>query len=280
MQTRAFGGTAVRVPVIGQGTYRVEEGNRRETVRAIRAGLDAGATHVDTAEMYGDGTVEEILAEALAGRRDEVFLVSKVLPENASRRGTIEACEKSLARLHTDRLDGYLLHWAGPHPLIETFAAFEQLLATGKILSYGVSNFDEREMTKALRLVGGGRIACNQVLYHLQDRKIEHAVLPLCEKHGVAVVGYTPFGDSFPGPATPGGRILAEIAANHGATPRQVTLAYLTRKPALFAIPKASKADHVRENAGAERLTLTSADIARIESAFPLPKRKKRFGIL
>jgi len=280
MQTRVFGSTGIRVPVVGQGTYRMEGDNRREAVRALRAGLDAGATHVDTAEMYGDGRVEEILAEALAGRRDEVYLVSKVLPQNASRRGAVEACEKTLARLHTDRLDCYLLHWAGSHPLIETFAAFEQLLATGKILSYGVSNFDERELAKAVRLLGPGRIACNQVLYHLADRKIEHAVLPLCEKHGIALVGYTPFGDAFPGPSTAGGRVLAEIAANHGATPRQAALAFLTRKPALFAIPKAAKAPHATENAVAGDLTLTGADIARIDAAFPLGKRKKRFGIL
>jgi diketogulonate reductase-like aldo/keto reductase len=280
VQTRVFGSTAVRVPVIGQGTFRMESDDRREAVRAVRAGLDAGAMHIDTAEMYGDGRVEEILAEALAGRRDEVFLVSKVLPENASRQGTLRACERSLARLRSDRLDCYLLHWLGEHPLEDTFAAFEELLASGKILSWGVSNFDDRELEQAVRLVGPGRIACNQVLYHLEDRQIERALLPLCEKYGVALVGYTPFGDRFPKAASPGGRALAEIAAAHGATPRQVALAFLTRKPALFAIPKAARPPHARENAAAADLSLSAGDVARIEAAFPLGKRKRRLGIL
>ena len=170
-------------------------------------------THIDTAEMYGAGAAEQIVGEAIAGRRDEVFLVSKVLPQNASRRGTLTACERSLARLNTDRLDCYLLHWRGQHPLEDTFAAFEQLLTEGKILSWGVSNFDVADLEEASAIAQPGHIACNQVLYHLQERAIEHTVLPWCEEHGVAVVGYSPFGHgSFPGPRTSGGRVLQQIA--------------------------------------------------------------------
>src|SRR3712207_5602580 len=180
--------------------------------------------------MYGDA--ESVVGEAITGRRDEVFLVSKVLPSNASRRGAIAACERSLARLGTDRLDCYLLHWPGPHPLEDTISAFEELKAAGKILSWGVSNFDVEKLDEALGLADEGRIACNQVLYHLGERAIEHAVLPWCEAHEVAVVAYSPFGQGrFPEPDSPGGRVLSEIAAAHGATPRQVALAFLTRKP-------------------------------------------------
>jgi diketogulonate reductase-like aldo/keto reductase len=253
----------------------MERDDRRAAVAALRAGLDAGATHVDTAEMYGSGRVEEIVAEAIAGRRDEVFLVSKVLPENASRRGTVAACERSLRRLCTDRLDGYLLHWAGEHPLADTIAAFEALVAAGKIRCFGVSNFDERELAEAVRIAGPGRIACNQVLYHLGERRIEHAVFPFCEAHGIAVVGYSPFGSGrFPGPRSAGGRVLAEIAASRGATPRQVALAFLVRRPSLFAIPKSSNAGRAAENAGAARLALGEDEIARLESAFPLGPRR------
>jgi diketogulonate reductase-like aldo/keto reductase len=212
-----------------------------------------------------------VVAEAIAGRRDEVFLVSKVLPQNASRKGTVAACERSLARLQTDRLDCYLLHWRGGYPLEDTFAAFEQLLGEGKILSWGVSNFDVPDLEEVEEIAGPGRLACNQVLYHLQERAIEHAVLPWCEGHGVAVVAYSPFGHgAFPGPDTKGGRVLAEIAAAHRATPRQVALRFLVRRPALFAIPKASNPEHAAENAGAGDLRLTEAELARIDKAFPL----------
>ena len=176
-------------------------------------------THIDTAEMYGSGVAEELIAEAIGGQRDEVFLVSKVLPQNASRSGTITACDRSLARLHTDRLDCYLLHWRGEHPLEETIDAFEQLRSAGKILSWGVSNFDEADLDDAWAIAGEGRLTCNQVLYHLKERAIEHAVIPWCERHGVAVVAYSPYGHGdFPGPSAKGGRVLAEIAAAHRAT--------------------------------------------------------------
>jgi diketogulonate reductase-like aldo/keto reductase len=226
-------------------------------------------THIDTAEMYGDAEI--MISEAIEGRRDEVFLVSKVLPENSSRTGTILACERSLARLNTDYLDSYLLHWRGEHPLEGAFASFERLKQAGKILSWGVSNFDVPDLEDALEIAGEGRIACNQVLYHLEERAIEHAVLPWCEHHEVAVVAYSPFGHgSFPGPRTRGGRVLQEIAEAHNATPRQIALAFLVRRPSLFAIPKASRPEHAEENAKAGDLRLTPGELARIDNAFPL----------
>lgn len=249
----------------------MERDDRASAIAALRRGLDLGMTHIDTAELYGSGTVEELVAEAITGRRDEVFLVSKVLPDNASRKGTVAACERSLARLKTDRLDCYLLHWPGQHPLEGTIAAFEQLRRGGKILSWGVSNFDVSDLEAAWKIAGEGRIACNQVLYHLGERAIEHAVIPWCEKHGVAVVAYSPFGSGrFPGPRTMGGRVLQEIAAAHKATGRQVALRFLVRRPPLFAIPKAANPEHAAENAGAGELMLTQREIARIEAAFPL----------
>jgi diketogulonate reductase-like aldo/keto reductase len=233
-------------------------------------------THLDTAEMYLSGGAEEVIAEAIAGRRDEVFLVSKVLPHNASRSGTVAACEGSLARLKTDRLDCYLLHWRGAHPLEDTIAAFEQLRGAGKILSWGVSNFDVADLEEALRIAGEGRLACNQVLYHLRERAIDHAVLPWCEEHGVAVVAYSPFGHgSFPGPRSRGGQVLEEIAAVRRTTARQVALRFLLRRPSLFVIPKASDPEHAAENAEAGDLQLSDAELARIDEAFPLGPRPR-----
>ncbi|GJD47339.1 2,5-diketo-D-gluconic acid reductase B [Methylobacterium crusticola] len=279
MRRQPFGQTGPAVPVIGQGTWYLDAGEPTVAAAALRKGLDVGMSHVDTAEMYGEA--EPLVAEALADRRDEIFLVSKVLPGNASRRGTVEACERSLRRLRTDRLDCYLLHWRGRHPLPETIAAFEDLVRAGKILSWGVSNFDAGDLDEALALAGPGRIACNQVLYHLEERAIEHAVLPWCRAHGVAVVAYSPFGhDRFPGPATPSGRVLAEVAAAHGATPRQVALAALTRGAGVFAIPKASSPAHAAENAGGGSLTLGAADLARIDAAFPLGPEPRHLPML
>lgn len=269
MRTHVFGPTKRAVAAIGQGTWNLERASRKDAVAALRRGLDLGMTHIDTAEMYGSGESEEYVAEAIAGRRNEVFLVSKVLPSNASRKGTIKACEQSLKRLKVERLDCYLLHWRGDFPLADTIAAFEELAKGGKIAAWGVSNFDADDLEEALGIAGPGKIACNQVLYHLQERAIEHAVLPWCESHGVALVGYTPFGNRFPGPSSAGGRVLAEIAAAHEATPRQVALAFLTRKTSLFAIPKASSTAHTEENAGAGTLRLTAAELARIDAAFP-----------
>jgi diketogulonate reductase-like aldo/keto reductase len=266
-----FGKSPREAPVIGQGTWYQEDDDLATAVAALRRGLSMGMTHIDTAEMYGSGAAEEIVGQAIAGRRDDVFLVSKVLPQHASREGTVAACEASLDRLGTDRLDCYLLHWRGEYPLEETVAAFEQLLGDGKILFWGVSNFDVSDLEELLAIGGKGGPVCNQVLYHLRERAIEHAVLPWCEKYGLAVVGYSPFGHGdFPGPDTMGGRMLGRIAHAHQATPRQVALRFLVRRPELFTIPKASSPDHVAENARAGDIRLTEAEIEEIDRAFPL----------
>ncbi|MDP9122245.1 MAG: aldo/keto reductase, partial [Acidobacteriota bacterium] len=221
MLERTFGPTGAQVPVVGQGTWNLELGDRRAAVAALARGLELGMNHIDTAELYGRGKAEELVGEAIAGRRDEVFLVSKVLPENASRQGTVAACEQSLRRLGTDRLDVYLLHWPGHHPLAETIEAFEALQAAGKIRAWGLSNFDEEQLAQAIRIAGPGRVACDQVLYHLDQRSIEHAVLPFCERHGIAVVAYSPLGSgSFPSDASGRGKVLAEIAAAHRVSPQ------------------------------------------------------------
>jgi diketogulonate reductase-like aldo/keto reductase len=281
MQHHRFGPTRRDVSVIGQGTWYIESGDPRAAAASLRKGLDLGLTHIDTAEMYGSGRAEDIVGSAIAGRRDDVFLVSKVLPQNASRQGTIAACERSLARLKTDRLDCYLLHWRGEHPLAATIAAFEQLQHDGKILAWGVSNFDVGDLEEALAVAGKDRIACNQVLYHLEERAIEHAVLPWCEQHKVTVVAYSPFGHGrFPGPRSAGGRVLQEIADAHGATPRQVALSFLVRRPSLLAIPKAASAAHAADNAGAGGIKLGAADIARIEKAFPRGPRPRSLPML
>jgi diketogulonate reductase-like aldo/keto reductase len=248
-------------------------------VAALRRGLDLGMAHIDTAEMYGDA--EPVVAEAIAGRRDEVFLVSKVLPSNASRRGTITACERSLKRLKTDRLDCYLLHWRGQYPLADTVAAFDDLIRAGKIRSWGVSNFDAADLDELLGVAGEGAIACNQVLYHLQERAIEHAVIPWCETHRVAVVAYSPFGhDDFPAPQSAGGKVLQRIAAAHGAKPRQVALSFLTRRPSVLAIPKAASAAHAADNAGAGDLVLGADEVALLEQAFPRGREPRRLPML
>src|SRR5262245_8230474 len=276
MKTRALGSSGERVPVIGQGTWELELADEAEATRALHAGLELGLTHVDTAEMYGSGRVEELLGRALAGRRGEVFLASKVLPQNASHAGTLHACERSLRRLRTDHLDLYLLHWPGDHPLGETLGAFDELQRKGSIRHYGVSNFDERELAEAVRLAGPGRIACNQVLYHLGERGVEHAVLPACERLGVALVAYSPFGSGrFPAASSKGGRVLSEVAAGLGATPRQVALAYLVRNESVLTIPKSAREDHVREIARAQELELSADDVVRIEQAFPLGRKPR-----
>jgi diketogulonate reductase-like aldo/keto reductase len=281
MRHEPFGTTHHPVAVVGQGTWNLDEAPRAEAVAALRRGLDLGATHIDSAEMYGSGAAEELVGEAIFGRRDEVFLVSKVLPHNASRQGTVSACERSLARLRTDRLDCYLLHWRGSHPLAETVAAFEELRRAGKILSWGVSNFDVDDLDELAAAAGSARPACNQVLYHLNERAIEHAVLPWCEANGVAVTAYSPFGQTdFPAPGSAGGRVLAGVAAAHGATPRQVALAFLTRARSVFAIPKASTPEHVAENAAAGDLRLAPDEVAAIEAAFPLGRRPRSLPML
>ncbi|MCP3459013.1 aldo/keto reductase [Bradyrhizobium sp. CCGUVB23] len=279
MNKKPFGRTGANVSVIGQGTWYLDHGDRKRAIAALQRGLDLGMTHIDTAEMYGDA--ELVIADAIASRRDEVFLVSKVLPSNASRRGTITACERSLKRLKTDRLDCYLLHWRGSYALEDTVAAFEELVKAGKIKSWGVSNFDADDLDDILDVAGEGKIACNQVLYHLKERAIEHAVIPWCERLGVAVVAYSPFGhDDFPAATSKGGAVLARIAEAHGATPRQVALSFLARATTVFAIPKASSAEHAGENAASGDLVLTRDDIAALDAAFPRGSKPRSLPML
>lgn len=270
MEKYLFGPTEVELPRIGQGTWNMERDDHREVIRAIQRGLDLGLTHIDTAEMYGDGEVEKLIAKAIEGRRDEVYLASKVLPWNASYEGTIRACERSLHRLQTDYLDLYLLHWSGPYPLAETIHAFETLRESKKILAYGVSNFNVDDLENALEIAGKGRIACNQVLYHLGRRYIEHAIIPWCMEHCIAVVGYSPFGSGhFPALSSASGKVLKDIADACGGTPRQVALRFLLRFDNMFTIPKSSRLDHLEEIAGTNAVQLTEEDIRCIEQAFP-----------
>jgi len=235
--------------------------------------------HVDTAEYYG-AAVEALVGRVVAARRQEIFLVSKIMPHDATRRGTVTTCEKDLKRIGTDYLDCYLIHWPGSHPLEDSIEGLEELCASGKIRAWGVSNFDEELLAQVLKIAGPGRLACNQVLYHLRERNIEHRVVPWCEQHGVAVVDYTPFGEGKFPPAGEGGRVLREIAEKYGKTSRQITLAFLTRRSSMFAIPKSGHAEHVRENAGAGDLSLDAHDIAALEQAFPLGPRRRGVAML
>jgi diketogulonate reductase-like aldo/keto reductase len=279
MRQHQFGKSGPPVSVIGQGTWYIDRGSRESAVAALRRGIDLGMTHIDTAEMYGDA--ELVVADAITGRRDDIFLVSKVLPSNASRRGTITACERSLARLKTDRLDCYLLHWRGSYPLAETVAGFEQLVSAGKIRSWGVSNFDAGDLDEMLAVAGAGKIACNQVLYHLQERAIEHAVIPWCTQHGTAVVAYSPFGhNDFPSPRSKAGEVLQTIAKAHGASPRQVALSFLTREPSVFAIPKASTPEHAADNAAAGEVGLRGDEVAALDKAFPRGPKPRSLPML
>lgn len=260
---------AVEVPALGQGTWKIEH-DSRTAVAALRRGLDLGLTHIDTAEMYGDGESEKVVGEAIRGRREEVFLVSKVLPSHADAEGVRRACERSLKHLGTDHLDVYLLHWRGGVPLEETFRAFTRLVDQGKIRAFGVSNFDVDDLEEASKK-GGEKMVCNQVLYHLKERTIEAGVLFWCEQNEVAVVAYSPFGQhDFPAPASAGGKVLVEIGARYGKTARQVALSFLTRSQNVFAIPKSGDVRHVEENAGALGFELAPEDLAKIEDAFPL----------
>jgi len=247
------------------------EGAKRESIRALRKGIDLGMTHIDTAEMYGAGAVETIVGEALLGLREKVFLVSKVLPSNATYQGTLEACHQSLKRLRTDYLDVYLLHWPSDEPLEETFRAFAQLEKEGKIRHFGVSNFDASLVSEALKLAGD-RVACDQVLYHLKERAIEEKLVPLCTEKNVPIVAYSPFGQQgFPDDH----KTLKEIAKRHGATPRQVGLQFLVKKGNCFVIPKASREAHVSDNAGALSFSLTSEDLRAVDESFPMVPKKR-----
>jgi diketogulonate reductase-like aldo/keto reductase len=283
MTQRPFGWTGALVPVIGQGTWMIEgsaEAERR-AADALRAGIDLGLTHIDTAEMYGSGRAEEIAGTAIAGRRGEVFLVSKVLPSNGSYEGTLRACERSLRRLGTDCLDLYLLHWESEHPIGETMRAMERLIDDGMIRFTGVSNFDVDQVRAAQSALRHHKLASNQVLYHLGERGIERRLIPYCREQEIAVVAYTPFGrEKFPKPLSPGGRLLAEIAHRQGRTVRQVILNFLTRLDGVFTIPKAGNLEHTRENAGGAGWALAPEDIAAIDRAFPAPTRDVPLAML
>jgi diketogulonate reductase-like aldo/keto reductase len=267
------------VVALGQGTWRMAEGRHSvaEEAAALRLGVELGMTLIDTAEMYADGRAEEVVAKAMAGIRDQVFIVSKVYPHNATRRGTAAACERSLKRLGTDRIDLYLLHWRGSVPLAETVAEFEKLRAAGKIRHWGVSNLDVDEMEELMDAAVGTACATNQVLYNPEHRGIEFDLLPWCAERGMPVMAYSPIGQ--------GGRLLrsaALVAAakRHQATPAQVAIAWTLRHPHVISIPKSGDVAHVRENAAAAAIALTKADLAEIDTAFPPPKHKQSLGML
>ena len=266
------------IPALGLGTWHMGERNgaAKDEIAALQLGLDLGLKLIDTAEMYGEGGAEEIVGQAIAGRRDEIYLVSKVYPHNASRSGVIAACERSLKRLGTERLDLYLLHWPGSHPLAETVAGFQALQAQGKIRDWGVSNFDEAEMAKLARVSGGAACASNQVLYHLGERGIEWRLLGDCQKAGVMVMAYSPLGqgDILAAP------VLAALAKKHSATPAGIALAFLLRQPGVVMIPKATNLAHVRANAAAVSVRLDASDVSDLERAFPAPKGPRSLAML
>lgn len=259
------------VPGIGMGTW--ELGNslrtRNAEAAALATGIDLGLQVIDTAEMYGNGASEELVGEAIAGRRHEVVLVSKVLPSNASRAGTVQACERSLRRLHTDHLDLYLLHWPGPQPLAETLAGFQDLQRAGKIRYWGVSNFDTEEMAELVALAGGPGVATDQVLYNLTRRGPEVDLLPWSQEKGLSVMAYSPIEQG----RLLGHPILAEVAGRHEVTPAQVALAWSIRGGGVCAIPRTGSVAHVRQNAAALTLELTPGDLADLDRAFPAPDR-------
>lgn len=268
MRRRRFGPTNVDVPIIGQGTWQLRDKAAAE--EALRVGLDLGLTHIDTAELYTGS--EQVVANAIRGRRDDVFLVSKVLPRNASYKGTIAHCEASLKRLETDHLDVYLLHWwSDEHPLEDTMRAMGELADRGLTRWVGVSNFDVHELEAAKSALGNQKLACNQVLYNLTDRGIESEVLPWCARNDVAVVAYSPFGSTggFPSAASRGGKTLREVAEQLDKTPRQVALAFVTRHENVFTIPKTETVAHVRQNAEGA-FELPDDAVAALEEAFPM----------
>lgn len=274
MELKAFGATGLALPVIGQGTWDLPErgAHADEAARALRRGVELGMTHIDTAEMYGNGRVEEMLGEVIGGLdRTKLFVTSKVLPSNATYEGTIAACERSLERLRLEYLDLYLLHWPSSHPIEETMRALEQLVASGKTRFIGVSNFDVEELQDAQKALRREALVCNQVLYHLRERGIEKRLLPYCKSQGIAVVAYTPFGrGKFPAAQAREGGVLAKIAAKYAKTPRQVILRFLTTDPSVFTIPKASSVSHVEENAGGAGWELEAQDYAAVDAAFPV----------
>jgi diketogulonate reductase-like aldo/keto reductase len=267
-----------QVPALGQGTWHMGE-NRRlaaEEAAALSLGIDLGLTLIDTAEMYGNGVAEEIVAQAAQGRRDRLFIVSKVLPYNASQKGVVEACERSLKRLKTDRIDLYLLHWRGSAPLAETLAGFARLQRDGKIRHHGVSNFNTADLKEWAALQGGDSLAANQILYNLSRRGPEFDLIPWCRERHVAIMAYTPLEQG----RILGRKALADVAARHGATAAQVALAWLLRQDGMIVIPKATQAAHVRENRGALDVRLAEEDLAVLDAAFPPPKSASVLGML
>jgi diketogulonate reductase-like aldo/keto reductase len=267
-----------KVPALGLGTWRMGENRRRRAAEAdaLRLGIELGMTLIDTAEMYGEGGAEEVVADAIAGQRDGVFLVSKVYPHNASRKGTVAACERSLKRLATDRIDLYLLHWRGAEPLAETVAGFEALVAAGKVRQWGVSNFDTDDMEELARLAAGGRVAANQVLYNLGRRGAEWDLLPWCRTRRIPIMAYSPLDQG----AIVAKRALKSIAARRGVTPAQIALAWLLRQGDVMVIPKASDPEHVRANHGALGLALEEGDLAALDAAFPPPRGRRPLEML
>jgi diketogulonate reductase-like aldo/keto reductase len=276
----SFAWTGEQLPLIGQGTWMIEQDPRPAAVSALQSGVSLGMTLIDTAEMYGNGRAEEIVGTALRGQRDGLFLVSKVLPSNASYDGTLRACEKSLRRLGVESIDLYLLHWRGQYPLRETMRAMESLVREGLVRYIGVSNFDVSDVQEAQAALSNERLACNQVLYHLGDRGIERSLIPYCDRHEIAVMGYSPFGHrDFPRAGSAGGKVLQEIAAARGVSTRAVILAFLIRNRQ-FAIPKSGNPAHTAENAGAAGLSLHEEEISRIDAAFPAPDRDVPLGMI
>ena len=267
-----------RVPALGQGTWHMGEDRRcaAEEEAALRLGIELGMTLIDTAEMYGSGGAEEVIAHAAEGVRDRLFIVSKVYPHNASRAGVVAACERSLKRLATDRIDLYLLHWRGSIPLAETLEGFQRLERDGKIRHHGVSNFDRGDMEEWVALRGEETVAADQVLYNLGRRGPEWDLVPWCREHGIAIMAYTPLGQG----SMLGNRGLAEIARRRDTTPAQIALAWLLRQQGTIVIPKASRAAHVRENRGALDVELTEDDLAALDRAFPPPKGRSSLGML
>jgi diketogulonate reductase-like aldo/keto reductase len=266
------------IPVLGQGTWRMGEvaAKRADEVKALQLGLDLGMTLIDTAEMYADGKSEEVVAEAIAGRRDQVFLVTKVLPSNAARKAVVQAGERSLKRLKTDRIDLYLLHWRGGVPLAETLAGFQDLQQAGKIRSFGVSNFDVNDMKEWLTLKGGDQVQTNQVLYNVGTRGIDFDLLPFQAGEGIPIMAYSPLAQG----RLPKAAALKAVAARHQATVGQVMLAWCLRHKTVFAVPKSSRLEAVRENAAAGDLVLTQQDLAEIDRDFPPPARAKPLEML
>ena len=267
-----------RVPALGQGTWHMGENRRHaaDEAAALRLGIDLGMTLIDTAEMYGSGAAEEVVARAATGLRDSLFIVSKVYPHNASRTGLVAACERSLQRLRTDRIDLYLLHWRGSIPFAETLEGFERLLREGKIRHYGVSNFDRADIAEWVALKGGDTVAADQVLYNLSRRSPEWDLVPWCRERGIAIMAYTPLGQG----SLLHDRTLAEIAHRRNATPAQVALAWLLRQQGMIVIPKAARLEHVRDNRGALDVVLTQEDLVALDRAFPPPRVKSSLGML